>query len=130
MANLVSELGNDLVGKKVILFSYGSGALASMMSITPHPENVNARFSLARMKEVLNISQRLQKREKLTPADLNVALGAREASHGVVPFIPSFLTDRLAPGAYYLESISANHERFYRRKPKDAELVLGGPLQR
>lgn len=129
MANLASELGAALAGKNIVLFSYGSGALASMMTVTPHPASVNARFSLERMQAVLHIAERLQSREKLTPADMNTALNAREQSHGLAPFKPTFLADRLAPGTYYLVSISANYERFYRRKPLDAEQVLGGPLQ-
>lgn len=126
MANLVSELGASLDGKRVSLFSYGSGALASMMSVIPSA-TVQERFSLARMQQVLNISARLVKREKLTPADLNVALTARENSHNGVPFAPTFLTDRLVPGTYYLVSISEKYERFYRRKALDAAQVLGGP---
>jgi hydroxymethylglutaryl-CoA synthase len=129
MANLVSELGAALAGKRVVLFSYGSGALASMMSVIPHGAEVNARFSLEKMQGVLRIAERLQKREKLSPADLNVALDAREASHGPVPFTPTFLTDRMLPGTYFLAGISANYERFYRRKPLDATQVFNGPLQ-
>jgi hydroxymethylglutaryl-CoA synthase len=128
MANLVSELGSELDGKRVVLFSYGSGALASMMSVIPSATVDNDRFSLARMKSTIRIAERLADREKLTPADLNVALTAREESHGLVPFKPTFLTDRLLPGTYYLESISANHERFYVRKPLDSERLLNGPL--
>jgi hydroxymethylglutaryl-CoA synthase len=129
MANLTSELGEDLAGKRVVLFSYGSGALASMMTVIPNPSSVNPRFSLEKMQSVLRISERLQKREKLTPADMNTALNAREQSHGLVPFQPSFLTDRMLPGTYHLVSISEHYERFYRRKPLEAEQVFGGPLQ-
>ena len=119
LSNLVSELGAGLSDKRVVLFSYGSGALASMMTIQPSATVDNERFSLARIQSVLRISERLANREKLTPADLDAALTAREVSHGVVPFKPTFLTDRLLPGTYFLESISANHERFYKRKPHD-----------
>jgi len=128
LSNLVSELGAGLSDKRVVLFSYGSGALASMMTIQPSATVDNERFSLARIQSVLRISERLANREKLTPADLDAALTAREVSHGVVPFKPTFLTDRLLPGTYFLESISANHERFYKRKPLDAERILHGPL--
>ena len=128
MANLVSELGASLSDKRVVLFSYGSGALASMMTVQPSNNVDNDRFSLARIQSVLRLSERLANREKLTPADLDAALTAREVSHGIVPFKPTFLIDRLLPGTYYLESISANHERFYKRKPLDSERVLNGPL--
>lgn len=35
LAHLVSSYGPLLLGKKIVLFSYGSGALASMFSILP-----------------------------------------------------------------------------------------------
>lgn len=129
LANLTSELGAALAGKKVVLFSYGSGALASMMTVIPHATGTNDRFSLEKIQSVLRIAERLQKREKLTPADMNAALNAREHAHGQAPFQPTFSTERLAPGTYHLVSISDHYERFYRRKPADAQQVFGGPLQ-
>lgn len=128
MANLVAQLGASLDNKQVVLFSYGSGALASMMSVIPRADCGNTKFSLEKIQSVLRITERLEAREKLTAEDLNVALNAREASHGVIPFKPTFLTDRLAPGTYYLVSISDNYERFYQRKPLDAAQIFHGPL--
>lgn len=115
LATLVSTLGNELLGKNVTLFSYGSGALASMLAIIPR-DCGDAKFNLAGIQQQLSIAARLAGREKLTPNDLTVALQAREASHGKVPFVPTFSIDKLSPGTYYLDEITAKNERIYKRK--------------
>jgi len=138
LANLVSSQGASLDEKGVVLFSYGSGALASMISIIPTSCNavaagtgaalIDKRFSLKAMQKALDIPARLQRREALTPEDLAVALTAREASHGFVPFRPTFSVEKLTPGTFYLQSISAQYERIYTRKPLEKPQVYHGPL--
>jgi hydroxymethylglutaryl-CoA synthase len=115
LATLVSALGADLLGKTVTVFSYGSGALASMYAVIPR-ETQTEKFSLANMQKQLDIANRLAMREKLTPADLSVALEAREAAHGKVPFSPVFAIDKLQAGTYYLDHITGRYERVYKRK--------------
>lgn len=118
LANLVSLHGEELVGKKVILFSYGSGALASMFSIIPSNSSGGGggRFSLEKMQKALDISSRLSQRVKNTPSDLTAALDAREKSHGFVPFKPTFSLDTLAEGAFFIDQINSAYERIYKRK--------------
>jgi hypothetical protein len=48
---------------------------------------------------------------------------AREAAHSVVPFHPTFSTDSLRSGTYYLKEITANYERIYERKPLEVSLA-------
>lgn len=115
-ANLVATEGNNLIGKSITLFSYGSGSLASMFAILPRVSD-NGKFSVERIQNALQIHERLAARERLTPADLNAALAAREASHGQAPFKPTFTDDKLFPGTYYLQEINALNERVYARKP-------------
>ena len=66
LANLLSSEGSRLNGKQVTLFSYGSGAIASMFEI--RPTNVcDPRFSLDHMREALDIENRLARRQRQTP---------------------------------------------------------------
>lgn len=127
LAGLVSTFGGNLDQRNVALFSYGSGALASMLSIAPTASAGDGRFSLDKMQTVLRIAERMGTRELLTPDDLTVALSAREASHGFVPFKPTFSVEKLFPGTFYLDSIASNYERVYLRKPLSSPLVKGGP---
>ena len=72
-------------------------------------------FNLKNIQQMLDIPYRLASREKCTPAELQEALKFREESHGFCPFLPKSSIDKLAPGTYYLEFISANYERNYKR---------------
>ena len=74
------------------------------------------QFTLEKMQKNLNVASRLQARTNRDPSSLTAALNARELSHGSVPFTPTFPTDSLASGTYYLESITASYERIYKRK--------------
>jgi hypothetical protein len=46
-----------------------------------------------------------------------------------VPYKPVFAVDRLFPGTFYLEEVTATYERVYRRKPLTAPRATGGPLK-
>ena len=124
LANLISNQGKDLAGKKISLFSYGSGALATMIEISP-TNDCNQQFSLENIQRALDINTRLASREKRSPDDLNNALDAREKSHGFIPFSPTFEIDHIFPGTYYLESINTNYERIYLRKPLQSIRNIG-----
>jgi hydroxymethylglutaryl-CoA synthase len=127
LANLVSTLGTSLLNKKVILFSYGSGALASMFSVISR-ETGHSVFNLENIQKQLNVAQRLSEREKLSPEDLKAALKAREDSHGFIPFKPKFGVGKLFPGTYHLSEINTNYERMYVRKPLNETQEKGGSL--
>ncbi len=123
LAYLVSMQGAGLVGKSLVLYSYGSGALATMLRVVAHDGAVNTRFSLQQMQQTLQLTERLNNRVCLTPADLTVALTARETSHScTLPFHPTFSTETLAVGAYHLVEVSVNHERIYQRKTAAAAI--------
>jgi len=126
LANLISSIGSDLVGKSVLLFSYGSGSLATMLSITPRL--IEGKFNLGNTQRLLNISGRLLAREKLSPKDLTEALRSREDGYGVSPFVPKFSSDKLFPGTFYLKEVTAQCERIYERKPLNSVQKLGGSL--
>jgi hydroxymethylglutaryl-CoA synthase len=127
LANLVSTYGDSLNSQSVGLFSYGSGALASMFHITPRQVG-NPNFSLGAIQKKLDIPNRLNTRIEKTPHDLSLALQAREKSHGVVPFKPTHCIDNMFPGTYYIDSITKTHERLYKRKPLTRSFSTVRPL--
>ena len=130
LACLISTEGAKLSGKSISLFSYGSGAMASMFSIVPTEfgSASSSAFSLKKMQEALDIKARLASREKHSPSDLTMALDKREKSHGCAPYSPLFSTDELFPGAFYLEEVNSNYERIYRRKSLDDVRLIGGSV--
>ena len=114
LAELVSANGVDLMSKSILLFSYGSGSMASLFRIIPR--EVSHTYTLERMQQCLSLSERLSLRIQTKPHVLNLALKAREIISDFVPFHPKFPTSHLLGGTYYLKEITPNFERIYERK--------------
>ena len=72
LANLISSHGPALLDKTITLFSYGSGALASLFEIIPRA--CGGRFTLERIQRALSVDQRLAARIYSTPELLSQGL--------------------------------------------------------
>ncbi|CAN0138007.1 unnamed protein product, partial [Hapterophycus canaliculatus] len=131
---LVSAHGAALEGETALVFSYGSGAVATMYELHFRDTTADAAatpspFTVARIAEAVDLAARLADRERLPPAELDAALAARSSAHslasgggesGAAAFVPGFPLDRLFPGAFYLETVGVDGVRAYGRRPKDA----------
>ena len=131
LVSLMDSEGARLEGKRVVLFSYGSGALATMYGLRGRRSG-GGRFSLGAIQQAMNLQRRLADREELPPMEMTQALSARHVLHNradeSVEIVPTYPIDRLFPGTYYLERIAPNGARHYGRFPKDAHRVRGGSL--
>lgn len=101
-------------------------------------------FTVSRIAETVDLATRLADREKLPPAELDLALAARSNAHAHSSegekgaagddrrrehrFVPQYPLDRLFPGTYYLASVGLDRTRRYIRRPKDAVRARGGAL--
>ncbi|KAJ3332317.1 hypothetical protein HDU93_009156 [Gonapodya sp. JEL0774] len=126
LATLISEVEPDkLVGKRVVLFSYGSGLASSMFSL---------RFASAptAMHTALQVRARLASRTVVPPADFDATMKLREHSHNLKAYVPQGGLDGLFPGTYYIQQVDDKFRRAYgRTKAEDAAessatLVEGG----
>jgi hydroxymethylglutaryl-CoA synthase len=123
LANLISQKGNQLLDKRIALFSYGSGAMASLFEI--QPRSTYSEFTLERIQIILNISARLADRQKMSPEDLSHTLEIREKVHANVPYNPVCVVDNLYPGTFYLDTINSSYERKYVMKSIELSRVSG-----
>ncbi len=112
LASLVDKAGNrdDLApGKTVVVFSYGSGALATMYRLhvrTPSSAtstisgNSERVFTIEDMVKKLNLTARLATREEVHPQELDLALETRARMHRCgAPYSPVYPTiGRMFPG--------------------------------
>ncbi|KAJ8601572.1 hypothetical protein CTAYLR_005222 [Chrysophaeum taylorii] len=114
LVSLIAAGPRELLGKRVLLFSYGSGSMATMYSLTFRE---GARFTLAKIAETTAVSARLDARLAASPDDFHLACDLREAAYGKAPFEPKG-TLPLAPGVFYLAGIDAAYRRSYARAPK------------
>jgi len=127
LASLVDRAGGngDLSpGKKITVFSYGSGALATMYMLHVRTTN-QSRFTIGKMTESLDLVNRLESREKVDPCELDLALETRARMHtSTAPYSPVYPTiGRLFPGTYYLNGIDTKWTRTYSRVPLDAKMA-------
>ncbi|KAI8368194.1 hydroxymethylglutaryl-CoA synthase [Radiomyces spectabilis] len=110
LASLISEVDSEtLKDKRVLLYSYGSGLAASMISfrITGSTDGI---------KQKLNLRERLAARTIAKPEDFAEAMAIREKTHNVRDYVPSGNLDHIASGVYYVEKIDDKWRRFYKRK--------------
>jgi len=112
----LSQGSDSLVGKRIGLFSYGSGLAASLFSFT-------IVSSISHIVSRMDVSRRLASRTRIPPADFVKTLQLREKVHGAKDWTPSDSLDSLFPGTFYLKNIDAKLRRTYGRKP-----LLGAKL--
>jgi hydroxymethylglutaryl-CoA synthase len=114
VACLVSAKGAALAGKRVGAFSYGSGAIATMLAL--RGREGAAGFSLERMAAALDVQKRLAARTEAAPAELLAALKLREEAYGRFGRAPAGSVDHVPAGAWYLKEVAADGSRKYARK--------------
>lgn len=110
LVSLISEVGDGLIGKRVFLFSYGSGLASTLFSFT-------VKSSIRPIVTRIDLKNKLAQRTEVPPDQFVQTLQLREKRHGAKEYIPSDNIDILFPGTYYLTKVDAKLRRFYARKP-------------
>ncbi|KJE90152.1 hydroxymethylglutaryl-CoA synthase 1, variant [Capsaspora owczarzaki ATCC 30864] len=116
---LVERSPAELVGKRVIMFSYGSGLAASMFSLrfVSAPETIATGLS--------DVKPRLDSRIVVDPADFDRLMHLREETHNLTKYAPVGNVDHLFPGTWYLDFVDEKFRRTYKQKPAVALAVSG-----
>ncbi|DBA00803.1 TPA: hypothetical protein N0F65_004708 [Lagenidium giganteum] len=118
LATLVDEVGADLAGSKTLVFSYGSGCMASMFAIHARADSEHdGRFSLQKMQQQLRLVDRLAQREAKSASEYTYYMDVRAKFHGKKDISPTQPLSDLRPGTFYLEKIDHLYQRIYARKP-------------
>ncbi len=104
---------DSLRGRRVGLFSYGSGLVASFFSLR-FSDDDSPTSPLAALKRSLgDVQTRLAARNKVTPAEFDRVMRERELSHHAAPYEPKADPADLFPGTWYLVGIDEKHRRQY-----------------
>ena len=110
LASLIYYVGSEaLQGKRIGMFSYGSGLAASLFSC-------KVVGDLSRIVEVLDLDNKLKQRKTCTPQEYEAAIALREAAHLKKDFTPTGSIDQIATGVYYLTYIDDKFKRSYEIK--------------
>jgi len=130
LVDRVGSRGELTPGKTIMVFSYGSGALASIYRLHLRKPTEQTRFSINKMVLAMNLTDRLASREEVHPNELDHALETRARMHRAgAPYSPVYPTiGRLFPGTYYLNGISSKWTRTYSRVPLGTKMETHGSL--
>lgn len=123
-----SKTPKELSGKRVVLFSYGSGLASSMYSIrvsgiaSPDSSLVKAAAYVS------SIPKRLATRTVVPPAKFEQIMKLRQETHHKAPYMPVGSSVDLFPGTFYLTAVDDKHRRSYSQVPY-GEADNSSPLQ-
>ncbi|KAK3333851.1 hydroxymethylglutaryl-coenzyme A synthase C terminal-domain-containing protein [Cercophora scortea] len=107
LASLVSHVDSEtLQGKRIGLFSYGSGLAASFCSF-------RVVGSTEQMHKVLDIPNRLVSRRAVPPQTYDDMCNLRKQAHLQKNFKPVGDISTIVPGTYYLENVDDMFKRYY-----------------
>lgn len=105
------ERVEDLVGKRLALFSYGSGLVSSFFSIKV--QDLSSKVLTELHSSLRDVHHRLKSRLKVCPQDFAETMKLREETHHVAPYQPVATTQSLFPDTWYLASVDDKHRRKY-----------------
>jgi hydroxymethylglutaryl-CoA synthase len=111
-ASLLATVGSaGLQGKRLIMFSYGSGLASSMFSI-------KVQGCIDSIVTKMDVKNRLAQRQFVEPAKYTQVLDEKQKRYtSSEEFTPTGAVEELFPGTYYLTKIDKMHRRQYARKP-------------
>ncbi|KAF9173009.1 Hydroxymethylglutaryl-CoA synthase, cytoplasmic [Mortierella sp. AD010] len=105
---LSSTPDEEIVDKRIGVFSYGSGSAATFFSL-------KVVASTQKFRDTLLITDRLEKRVKVTPQVFAEHLKLREETAQLKDYNPIGDISTLAKGTFYLERIDEKFRRTYKR---------------
>ena len=121
-----------MAGKRVVLFSYGSGLASAMYSLRVSPDTAPGSPLSSLMESLSDIPAKLKARLTVRPPDFEKTMLLREKTHHSAPYKPVGALTELFPGSYYLASVDEKHRRTYERLPPAGTkplITLQSPLK-
>jgi len=110
LVSLISNIApKSMQGKRIGVFSYGSGLASSMFSL-------KAVGDTSEMAQKLNLQERLNARRVVAPEVYDELCLLREKPHLKKDFKPVGKVEDLVPGTYYLTEVDDMFRRKYEVK--------------
>jgi len=110
LISLIDSKGDELVGKRIGMFSYGSGMASTFFTIF-------VKSSVLVIKGKCNIVKKLQNRTFVDPKIFTHMLTLREKRVTTSSYVPEGPINDLFPGTFYLEKVDDKYRRYYKRLP-------------
>nr|XP_022319490.1 hydroxymethylglutaryl-CoA synthase 1-like [Crassostrea virginica] len=112
---LLSASPSELLGHRIVLFSYGSGLASAMFSIKITNDS-GPKFNRL-LENLSNIRNNLESRVKVSPEEFDKVMKLREETHNKAPYTPVGSTEGLFPGTWFLTEVDSMYRRKYDRVP-------------
>ncbi|XP_010533729.1 PREDICTED: hydroxymethylglutaryl-CoA synthase-like [Tarenaya hassleriana] len=110
--SLIHGKHSELPGKRVVMFSYGSGLTATMFSLKLR-ENA-APFGLSDIATAMDVAGKLKNRHEFSPEKFVETMKLMEHRYGAKDFVTNKeQIGLLSPGTYYLVEVDSKYRRFY-----------------
>ena len=109
----VSKKPDDVSGKRLVCFSYGSGLAAAMFSVRVASDCGPKSALASLMANINDIPTRLSSRTIVPPAQFEEIMKLREETHHKAPYVPQGKATDLFPGTFYLTAVDDKHRRAY-----------------
>ncbi|BGP24349.1 hydroxymethylglutaryl-CoA synthase [Rhodotorula toruloides] len=103
-----------LQGKRIALYSYGSGLAASFFT-------VRVKGDTSEIHDKLKLKERLDKNQVRSCEEFVEALKLREEKHNISDYTPSGRIEDIPVGAYYLHHCDSKHRRVYKIRGHEGE---------
>lgn len=117
---LTSCSKEQMLDKRVGLFSYGSGFVSTFFSL-----RVNANGLDTLLQSLSDVRGRLDSRRKIAPAEFSSVMQHREDTHHLAPFQPKGEAANLISGTYYVEAIDEMYRRTYAKNTTGSSSTNG-----
>eukprot|EP00004_Rigifila_ramosa_P004358 TRINITY_DN1477_c0_g1_i2.p2 TRINITY_DN1477_c0_g1~~TRINITY_DN1477_c0_g1_i2.p2 ORF type:complete len:286 (+),score=72.98 TRINITY_DN1477_c0_g1_i2:119-976(+) len=101
----------ELAGKRLVLFSYGSGSCSSMFC-------VRVAGPVGAIRNATAVVQRLGLRKGVSAGDFVSAMELRQQRYNQRDFVPTDSIEALFPGTFYLAGVDSQFRRTYKRKDR------------
>jgi len=131
LASLINsyQTAEVCAGKRIVLFSYGSGLASSMFSLRASTD-VSPDSPLQRLVgSLVDLKTRLDSRQKVEPQVFEKTMKLREDTHHLAPYTPVGDVDTLFPGTWYVTAIDEMHRRKYERVPTQWQTMGQLPIK-
>lgn len=113
-SGLISLLCNapagEMIGKRIGMFSYGSGSAATAFSLIVASDPTG----VVNKQKIIDT---LMERQSVSPRDFTKVLDNRASRYGTKNWAPETSLDAIRPGTFYLELVDDRYRRHYNRKP-------------
>ncbi|XP_073011693.1 hydroxymethylglutaryl-CoA synthase [Typha latifolia] len=117
LLSVIHNKHSNLEGRRVVMFSYGSGLSSTMFSFKL--QDGHDSFNLSNIVSVLNISKKLESRHVFPPEKFVENLKLMEHRYGGKDFETSKDTNLLSPGTFYLTKVDSMYRRYYNKVGDD-----------